>query len=482
MSVDPKVTVDRARSARELAAARHLGEDRFLPPSRASDPPPSAPTPSLGRVMKHQAFDALLVTAGRIAFVGLWFLAVLLVYRSLGAGPEGLAQAGLFALGIACVKVVSGCLSDSVDLSVMGRIPPLLRAGDPRAFEVLRAAFGLRFGAALVIAGILALAAPFIAEAFLARPEAAGLVRIVAAGILGDTAFRSVLVVLQASERFRSFLLLEALVQIGRFTAVLLLWANDLMRVDLVLACYAAIPFAVALACLTLLPKELLQSVRFHRRDLNDLLHYLKWMIPAMMLAAVTERLDIFLVYSYTGAEAAGLYGALLTLALMPDIVAGCFSTILQPRIVRLQASGLFAQTVRHFLTFSIPICGLAFLVSLALAEPVVAVVLGERYVPAVPAFHWLLAGTLFWLAVTPLPMTLVGILAPRRIVFLTLVQTVILLVGGFTLLPWFGLVGMAQTVFAMRVLIALVLLATARKMTGALRTRAAELPGPVRP
>jgi O-antigen/teichoic acid export membrane protein len=273
-------------------------------------------------------------------------------------------------------------------------------------------------------------------------------------------------VVLQVSERFRSLLLLEALLQVGRFTTILLLWSNGLMRVELILACYAAVPFTVALAGLTLLPKELLRSIRFHQRDLMDLLHYLKWMIPAMMLAAVNERLDIFLIYSFTGAEAAGLYGALLTLALIPDLVAGCLSTMLQPRIVALMASGRYAKTMRHFLTFSLPICAVGFLVSLAIAEPIVTLVLGARYVPALPAFYWLLAGTLFWLAVTPLPMTLVAVLAPRRIVYVTFGQTIIVLAGGLALLPWFGLVGMAQTVFAMRIVIALVLVAAARNMT----------------
>lgn len=425
---------------------------------------------------RDAAFDALLITAGRIAFVGLWFVAVLLVYRGLGTSPEGLAEAGLFALSIACVKIVSGCLSDPVDLAVMRQIPPLLRAGDPRAFEVLRAAFGLRLGAAFAIAGILALAAPFIAESLLGSPHAVGLVRIVAAAILGELAFRSVLVVLQAGERFRSFLLLEALVQVGRFTAIVLLWANGLMRVDLILVCYAAAPFAVAVAGLGLLPRELLRSTRFHRRDVIDFLQYLKWMIPAMMLAAVNERLDIFLIYSFSGAQAVGLYGAMLTLALIPDIVAGCLSTILQPRIVGLQASGLFARTMRRFLAFSIPLCAVAFLVSLPLAEPVVALVLGERYVPAIPAFRWLFAGTLFWLAVTPLPMTLVAVLAPRRTALVTLGQTVIVLVGGLVLLPWFGLVGMAQAVFAMRVVIALALVAAARNMTAAMPPQSSDL------
>jgi len=59
-----------------------------------------------------------------------------------------------------------------------------------------------------------------------------------------------------------------------------------------------------------------------------------------------------------------------------------------------------------------------------------------------------------------------VAVLAPRRIVYVTFGQTIIVLAGGLALLPWFGLVGMAQTVFAMRIVIALVLVAAARNMT----------------
>jgi O-antigen/teichoic acid export membrane protein len=414
------------------------------------------------------AVDAVLVTAGRIAFVGLWFVAVLLVYRGLGAGPDGLAQAGLFALAIAVVKVVSGCLSDPIDLAVMRRAPGLLRAGSPLGIDVLRAAFTLRAGAAIAVVALLVAAAPLATLALPGLGQSLGLVLIVAVAVIGDLTMRSVLLVLQACERFRTLLLLEGLVPMIRFSGIFILWATGSMEITGVLAVYAAAPFASVMAGVLLMPRALLRPALVQRHDVIHLLQYLKWMMPAMALAAVNERLDVFLVYSHLGADEAGLYGAMITLALMPDIVTGGLSTILQPRIIAIQQSGTFPELTRRFLLIAIPLCGIAFLAAFGLAEPVIALLLGPHYVPAVPAFQWLLAGTLFWLAITPLPMTLIAVLAPHRIVMATAGQSAIVLLGGMTLLPWTGLVGMAQTVFAMRIVIALFLLYAARGAMGA--------------
>jgi len=418
-----------------------------------------------GGMGRPQAVEALLVTAGRIAFVGLWFLAVLMIYAGLGRNAEGLRQAGLFAIAIASVKLASGFLSDPVDLALMRRVPLLLQGSQPAAFAVIRAAFGMRLGAACAIAALLALTAPWVATDVLGQPGAAGLVRVTALCIVGDVMFRAVLVVFQASTRFRVFLLIEALLQIGRFGTVAALWWWGSMRVDLVMASYAAASFVAAAAGLALLPPGLARSVRMEWRHGRELLSYLKWMMPAMLLAAVNERLDVMLLYWLRGPDQAGLYGAVLTLALVPDILGGCLSLVLQPRIAAMHGGGEFIRILRRFMAVSVPLCTLGFLAATLLADPVIPLLLGPHYAPAVPAFRWLLGGTLFWLAVTPLPMTLLAVLAPDRIALVTLGQSAIVVTGGVLLAPALGLTGMAQAICAMRVLIALVLAGLASSM-----------------
>jgi O-antigen/teichoic acid export membrane protein len=411
------------------------------------------------------ALDALLLTLGRVAFVGFWFIAVLLVYRGLGKSPQGLAEAGAFAFSIALAKMVGGIVSDPLDLAVMRNAPQLLLTAPERAFDILRASFALRLPTALVIAGLLLALSPLAGLVMAEDGVAAPYLRLAAMAVVGDALVRALMSIMQVQARFRVFLLLEGMTSVLRFLAVVALWASGAIRVDLVLACYAAASFAAAAVGSFLLPAGFLRCRGIRRRDLVEILNYLKWIMPAMLLAAVNERLDVLFVYTFAGAAAAGLYGAALALALIPDILAGCLSTLIQPRIASLYASGDYDVWLRRFLGVSFAVCGLGYGLSLIVAEPFFALALGPKYVEAAPAFHWLLAGTLFWLAVTPLPMTLVAVLAPQRVVLVTLAQSAFVLIGGLLLVPRYGWIGMAQTIFAMRVAVALLLVVAARRI-----------------
>ncbi|MDP3415506.1 MAG: oligosaccharide flippase family protein [Falsiroseomonas sp.] len=417
------------------------------------------------------ARNAALVISGRIGFVALWFLAVLLVYRGLGSDTAGLSEAGLFAIAIACVKIASGCIVDPSDVALMRRAPSLLRDDPEAAYRLFRAAFVLRGGLTAAVVLTLLLFAEIFSRDILGHPEATPLVRFVAAAIVGDMLFRSVMVVLQAAERFKALVLLEGFMQVLRFGSILLLWAFGAIQVELVLASYAAASFlALLVGAAGLLPRRLFASPRFEAKDLRHLLHFLKWMMPAMVLAAFNERLDILLVFGFAGSDVAGLYGAMLTLALVPDLVAGSLSSLLQPRIARMREEGSYASMLRLFLRISLPLLGVAFLLALLFARPVITLVLGPTYAAETGSFLWLLAGTLIWLAVTPLPMTMVAVHAPAQIALVTAGQLAIVASLGLILLPMHGPVGMAIAVFTTRISVALALFLMARRLAMPMR------------
>ncbi|MBW6396485.1 hypothetical protein KPL78_01440 [Roseomonas sp. HJA6] len=401
---------------------------------------------------------------GRIGFVCLWFIGIMLVYRGLGRDEAGLVQAGLFAVAIACVKIASGFIVDPGDLALMRRVPTLLHEDPAAAYALFRGAFALRMAMAAVVAVALLAFAALAGESTAA--SIAPLMGWIVVAILADALFRSVMVVLQASERFTALVLLEGMLQIARLVAVLMLWAGAWITVERVLAAYGAITLAAAVTgAALLLPAGLLRSLEFRRGDILELLVFLRWMVPAMMIGAVNERLDVMLVFASEGADAAGRYGAMAALAMTADIVAGSLSSVIQPRIARMRSDSSYTSNLRMFLVFSIPATTLALLAALLLAAPVVEIVLGAGYVPGVPAFLWLLAGTLFWLAIAPLPLAMVAVHAPSLTVVIALCQTVLVTLVGFALLNVFGIVGMAQGVCVARVGVALLLLAHAQRL-----------------
>lgn len=413
---------------------------------------------------RSAARDGLLVVGGRIGFVCLWFVAILLVYRGLGRDEAGLAQAGLFAVAIACVKIASGCIVDPGDLALMRRAPTLLRSHPGAAYALFRAAFALRLAmTAIVAAGLLIFA--MLAQGGGAA-SVAPLMGWIVAAILADALFRSVMVVLQAGERFPALVLLEGALQISRLTVILILWAGGWITVERVLVAYGAVALlATLVGAALLLPAGMLRSRAVRREDLADMLSFLKWMVPAMMISAVNERLDIMMVYAIEGADGAGRYGAMATLAMTADIVAGSLSAVIQPRIARMRSDGSYTASVRRFLIFSVPATAVALLVAILIAAPVVEIMLGVGYVPGVPAFLWLLAGTLFWLAVAPVPLAMVAVHAPSFIVVVALCQTALVALVGLALLSSFGIVGMAQGVCITRIGVSLMLAGYAQRL-----------------
>jgi O-antigen/teichoic acid export membrane protein len=415
---------------------------------------------------RRAARDALVVTGGRIAFAGLWFTALLLVYRGLGKDEDSLADAGAFAAALACIRIASGIIVDAGDTALMRRAPGLLRDAPAQGHALVRAAMVLRLAAAVpVAAGVAALAAGF------GRPLAgsrsiAALAGWIIAAILADMLFRSVVVVLQAQQRFVALVLLEGALQVARLGAILALLLAGAMTVEGVLAAYAGVALLGALGgAALLLPRALFASAAVDRADLRDLLGFLKWMVPAMVLSAVNDRLDVLLVYGVSGAEAAGRYGAMLTLAMVPDLVAGSVASVLLPRVAGMRAEGSYEATLRRYLAVALPLLGLCYAAAVLFAGSVVPAVLGAGYAPGIPVLLWLLAGSLFWLAVVPLPMSMVAVHAPAQAAAVTAAQSVMILAGGLALMSAGGPVGMAQAMCLMRVGVAIALLVLARRI-----------------
>jgi len=415
-----------------------------------------------GRMARH----GLLVVVGRIGFVGLWFGALMLVYRGLGQDEAGLAQAGLFAVAIAIVKLASGCIVDPGDVALMRRAPGLLLSDRLAAYRLLWAAFALRLGASAIAGVALGMLAAVLSQIEVPGPSIAPLMGWVVAAILTDMLFRSVMVVLQVQERFPALVLLEGALQVARLVAILVLWAGDLITVERVLAAYTGVALLAALAGgAALLPRGLVGAFAIRRVDVVDLAGALKWLVPGMLLGVLSDRLDVLLVYGFGDGADAGRYGAMVTLALIPDLVAGSLAAILQPRIARMREQGGYGAGLRLFLRISVPGVVLVYGAALLLAAPVIGLLLGPSYVPGVPVLLWLLAGTLFWLAVTPLPLAMVAVHAPKRIAIVALSQSALILLTGLPLFWLWGEVGMAQGVCIMRVGVAMLLFVMARRL-----------------
>jgi O-antigen/teichoic acid export membrane protein len=406
--------------------------------------------------------NVVLVTGGRVSLVAVWFAATMVMARVLGQ-----VNFGLYTLCTRAIGVVTGCFGDPLDMAVMRQAPLYLRSDHDRAVEIIRSAFWLRCGLGIVSIAITAAFPWLIASVVFDLPNRHNLAMLTALGVLGDLLLRSALGYFQVAERFAAFMLIDCIWQLGRAAAVVIFVLFHMLRVETAILIYIALPYIAFGFAALVIPSNVMRLAAPSGRQISEILHYSKWMVAATMMAAVYERLDVFLLNWFHGAAAVGVYGAAMMFAMVPDFVDGGIQTVLGPKVAPAHAAGDFPALQRAYLTYSIPLGALAAAAALLLGGPVIRTFLSAHFADSVAPFRILVLSTLFNIVFTPLPAALLSFIAPKKVALLTLCGLLMVTLGGLAIIPVYGVVGAAMVILITRIVIGTSIVLLARRITG---------------
>ncbi len=401
------------------------------------------------------AWTFLWVSGARVAMLGVSLLGSIIIYRGLASGSSDMVLAGQFAISMAIVRILTNSVGGAADLVVMRRVPVLYRSDPDAASDVVRTAFLLRVTTTSAVVAAAFVMGSWFADRFLHGAEFAPLVPLICVAALGELLLRSELAWFQATEQFDRFIMFEGLFQASRFLVTLILAATQSLSVIAILVTYAVTGLCATLLAATRLPKSLFTLRAIPGPVIREAAQFFGWMVFAFGLAAGTERLDLFLLGRFKGAQDVGLYGGVLTLAVIPDFIGGLLVTVLQPRVIRLQESGGLLAFTRKLTLGLIPLGLIAAGVVAFAADPIIALALGPRFAPGATAFVVLAFASIAWLVLTPVPAMLISMTAPRTATVLTVAQLAILLGGAVFLIPTYGATGAAVLVAGTRLIIA---------------------------
>lgn len=402
------------------------------------------------------------VSGARIASLALWLAGLIAIYRWFGTVDGGLAEAGAFALALAMIKAVTSCIGDAVDLQTMRGVPLALRDDPPRGNEMWQAAVVLRLAAGVIAAAALAALAPALAGALLGDEARAGLVRLTGVAVLAALGYRAAFSYLQAQQRFGPLIALEAGLQAGRLALIAVLLLTGSVSAESALLGYVLASGLAVVAAPLVLPRQALLPWRVVPGDCTAALRYTAWILPALFVSAITERADLFVLAALEGPEVAGLYGAVLPLALAPDMVGAFLAGVLQPKVARMRADGVYRAHARALTALFVPAALVAAVGVVALRHEAILWTVGEAYLPVADAFAILAVGTLSWLALTPLALSSVVLSRPRTTLVVSIGQAAYIGAVGIPLVASHGVVGAAIAIASMRLLVAALLWAIA--------------------
>jgi O-antigen/teichoic acid export membrane protein len=388
------------------------------------------------------------VTSAGVGRLGLGFVASLVIARALGP-----ADFGIYAVLAATVAVVGGLAEGGLTEAAVLRISAVWPGDAVKARERGRAFFWLRLGlAAAVVALGCAVAGP-VADRVLNVD--AGLLRWALLGIVATAASGAVSALLQATMAWRRMSSLT-LVNTG-LTALLAIGLALLGRLDL-LAALVVLGIGTSLVTFVagrgVLPADwsLRQpSLTTIRTEAVHLVRTGRWLWVASVFAMLTANAEVLLLNRQAALPLVGAYALALNLATKADLVNSSLYTVLLPGVAGLRDRAAVAGYVRRgFLRGGL--IGLGLLLLIPISEPLIVLIYGADFAPAVVFFRLLLGVMVFDVLLTPVLLLPLAYRQARLLAAADALRAITLVLVALSLIPVYGAIGAIIARFAARI------------------------------
>ena len=357
-------------------------------------------------------------------------------------GPAGF---GIFAVAIAALTLIA-------DIANLGTDTGLIRfIGKYRLIDRIKTLKFLKLGVEVkIIAWIVILVVgwflvPSLSRHLFLKDEFTSPLKIALLGIGGVLLFSFATSGLQAYQKYFSW----SFVNIGSNSLRLLVLFGLLLMGNLSLnsslLTYTLVPFAGFIVALTLLPKFI-----FVKREMAvaaEFFHYNKWVALFIVMAAISSRLDTFLVARFLPSISVGIYSAANQLtAVVPQLVFA-IATVVAPKLAGFtnHADATAYLTKLQFLVLGIAGLGLLLL---PFALYLIPLLFGQVYQQSVGVFVILFFAQLIFLVSLPFHQAIFYYFAkPSVFVIVSVVHLFIISTFGWFLIPTYGIYGGATTV-----------------------------------
>jgi len=388
------------------------------------------------------------VTSAGVARLGLGFVASLVIARALGP-----ADFGVYAVLAATVAVVGGLAEGGLTEAAVLRVSAVWPGDAVAAKERGRAFFWLRLGLAAVVVAVGCAVAGPVAERVLAVD--AGLLRWALLGIVATAASGAVSALLQATMAWRRMSSLT-LVNTG-LTALLAIGLALLGRLDL-LAALVLLGIGTSLVTFVAGRGMLPAGWSFRpptfgtlRTETTHLVRTGRWLWVASVFAMLTANAEVLLLNRQAALPLVGAYALALNLATKADLVNSSLYTVLLPGVAGLRDRAAVAGYVRRGLLRG-GLIGIGLLLLIPISEPLIVVIYGADFAPAVVFFRLLLGVMIFDVLLTPVLLLPLAYRQARLLAAADALRAITLVLVAMGLIPVYGAIGAIVARFAARV------------------------------
>lgn len=187
-----------------------------------------------------------------------------------------------------------------------------------------------------------------------------------------------------------------------------------------------------------------LKSVRpiFPRAQMKQIFHFAKWIALSRAFSVMISRVDILLLNLLSGGFQAGIFSAASRIALLFALLVSSIGSVVAPRFSAFTSK---EDIKRYLKKVSLMVGGISLLMifSVIIADPLVRIIFGEKYLASIPVFRALTIAMIpFLLSVVTSQPLIYSFNQPKFFSYLTIIQVITIVGLDLLLIPRFQALG----------------------------------------
>lgn len=400
---------------------------------------------SLFSKFRKYAGEFAWVTSGNLFRTGCVFIGWSFLAHSLG--PERL---GVFSFAFATMNLVASLSEFGLGVGIV-KFVASEKPGSKRAQKLLRVGFWIRLILSVTLAVMLIVIAKWLAVSLMKNPVLHWPIIFAAFGTVAASLYAYVLSAYQGTHRFKGYGILSissGLILIGGFSG-LLITKNLNVELALTVATFAfLIPAIIGLFFMKVGVTKLPTKDCWH--EARSIISFSRWVLAGSIIALLILQADTFFLTRLSTLAEVGKYSVAARLGLSVSVISNSVLTVVMPKVLKKNDPNelkiMFISVLRL-----IPLLFGVYCVVFFLCPWIIQLVFGEIYVNSVTVFRILFGAYLLSSITNVISYAGYGINRPDIVTFSLLIQFFILLLVGYSCIPLFGSVGMAEAVMFSR-------------------------------
>jgi O-antigen/teichoic acid export membrane protein len=394
------------------------------------------------QILRTKTFSQTVVTSlGTVinGILGLFFYVLAARYL----GPS---KFGIFSISIAGIALIASIANLGVDTGIVRFVGKYISAEREKALKFLKAGFYIKIASSLLVILLGWYLIPFVAIKFFQKSELIFPLRLSLIGVGSALLFSYVTSAVQALQKFWIWSGLNILSNLLRLLATIGLFTLGILSVESALSVYIIFPFLGFLVGLLFLPNFF--KVKNENKVFSEFMQFNGWVAAFTIIAAISSRMDTFLSARFLTLSDVGIYSVAVSLTGFIPQVVFAIGTVVAPKLASFTSMKDALRYLKKLQVFvlGIGIAGIA--IGIPLSYFVIPSFYGGDYILSISPFIILLFAQAIFLISIPVHTAIIYYFSfPKLFVYITLINFLILLFGGWYTISTFGYMGAAWVI-----------------------------------